>query len=271
MVHDDRQLEQGIEALLADPAYDGHPLRQALDDLYTEFRSLLHQIDRITHISDRYQHVTREATLSLTQRYQKQLRQLERIARISDRYQMMMRDLNEALKAASTTDALTGIGNRRMLMDALKAEAARAERLGRPLTVVLADVDRFKTVNDAYGHETGDKALIGIAYAIRGGIRDYDLCGRWGGEEFMIIMPEVRDLEGALVVERVREAIAGLDIRAGDMPVRLSASFGIAQHRPGENISDTVNRADAALYVAKHNGRNRHEIAPLLADTSSLG
>ncbi|GAB3541578.1 biofilm regulation diguanylate cyclase SiaD [Noviherbaspirillum agri] len=270
MVHDDRQLEKGIEALLADPAYNGHPLRQALDDLYTEFRSLLHQIDRITHISDRYQHASREATLSLTERYQKQLRQLERIARISDRYQSMMRDLNEALKSASTTDALTNIGNRRMLMDALKAETARAERLGRPLTIALADVDRFKTVNDAYGHETGDKALIAIANAIKGSMRDYDICGRWGGEEFMIVMPEVRDVEGAVVIERIRGAISTMDIRMGDVPLHLSASFGIAQHRPGESISDTVNRADAALYIAKHSGRNRYEIAPLSAEAPGI-
>ena len=260
-MRDDKHMELMIETLLADPEFEGNPLRYALDELYTEFRSLLHQIDRITRISDLYQNVSRDEKLSLTERYHKQLRQLEKIARISDRYQSMMRDLNEALKDASTKDALTGIGNRRMLMESLKAETARAERLNRPLTVALADVDRFKAVNDAHGHEAGDKVLIQIANAIKSGVRDYDLCGRWGGEEFMVIMPEIGAEDGAVVVERMRNAIAGIDMKAGEAPLNLSASFGIAQRRPGENISDTINRADAALFEAKRSGRNRYAIA----------
>jgi len=260
-VRDEKHLELIIETLLADPENEGNPLRYALSELYAEYRSLLHQIDRITRISDRYQTVSRDEKEALTGRYNKQLRQLEKIARISDRYQSMMRDLNEALKDASTKDALTGIGNRRMLMESLKAETGRAERLERPLTIVLIDVDRFKSVNDAYGHEAGDKVLVRIANAIRNGVRDYDLCGRWGGEEFMVIMPEVTATEGAAVVERMREAIAGIEMMADGAPLQISASFGIAQRRPGERTSDTINRADAALFDAKRNGRNRYEIA----------
>ena len=260
-MRDEQHLELMIEALLADPENEGNPLRYALEELYAEYRSLLHQIDRITRISDRYQEVSREQKQTLAGRYQKQLRQLEKIARISDRYQSMMRDLNEALKDASTKDALTGIGNRRMLMESLKAETARAERLERPLTVVLIDVDRFKSVNDAYGHEAGDKVLVRIANAIRDGVRDYDLCGRWGGEEFMIIMPEISAADGAKAVERMRLAIAGVQMVADGAPVQISASFGIAERKLGEHISDTINRADAALFEAKHNGRNRYEIA----------
>lgn len=260
-MRDEKHLELMIETLLADPENAGNPLRYALDELYAEYRSLLYQIDRITRISDRYQSVSREQKESLTGRYHKQLRQLEKIARISDRYQSMMRDLNEALKDASTKDALTGIGNRRMLMESLKAETARADRLERPLTLVLIDVDRFKSVNDAYGHEAGDKVLVRIANAIRSGVRDYDLCGRWGGEEFMVIMPEIVAAEGAGVVERMRLAITGVEMMAGGEPLQISASFGIAERKPGESISDTINRADAALFEAKRNGRNRYEIA----------
>jgi diguanylate cyclase (GGDEF)-like protein len=261
MARDEKHLELMIEALLADPENEGNPLRYALEELYAEYRTLLQQIDRITRISDRYQSISQDEKRSITGRYHKQLKQLEKIARISDRYQSMMRDLNEALKEASTKDALTGIGNRRMLMESLKAETARAERLERPLTVVLVDVDRFKSVNDAYGHEAGDKVLVRIANAIRSGVRDYDLCGRWGGEEFMVIMPEVGAKEGAVVVERMRQAIAGIEMTADDQALQLSASFGIAERKPGERISDTINRADAALFEAKRNGRNRYETA----------
>jgi diguanylate cyclase (GGDEF)-like protein len=173
----------------------------------------------------------------------------------------MMRELNEALKEASTKDALTGIGNRRMLMERLKAETARAERLNRPLTLAIADVDRFKSINDTYGHETGDKLLIEIAHAFESGVRDYDLCGRWGGEEFLIIMPELQEQEAIVVVERVRNAICELKVRHGDALIEVSASFGIAERRVGESLSETINRADTALFAAKRAGRNRYEVA----------
>lgn len=250
-----------VDALLGDAAHASNPLRPALEDLYIEFRDVLHQIDRITHISDRYQSVAREDSLSLTERYKKQLRQLEKIARISDRYQSMMRELNEGLKEASSTDALTGISNRRSLMERLKIESGRAERLSRPMTVALADVDRFKSVNDAFGHDMGDKVLVEIAQVVQACVREYDLCGRWGGEEFMVIMPEIGVGEGTRVVERMRDAIADLKVNAGDSVLHLSASFGIAERQPGEDVFETVKRADAALFEAKRGGRNRLQSA----------
>lgn len=261
MIRDEDKLERTVERLLEDPAYVEHPLRKALSQLYVEYRDSLHQIERITRISDRYQSASQEEKLSLSERYRKQLRQLERLARISDRYQSMMRDLNEALKEASTKDALTGIGNRRMLMERLKSETARAERLERPLTVAILDVDRFKSVNDLYGHETGDKVLVEIARVIESGVRDYDHCGRWGGEEFLIVMPEIGAAEGALVVERIRAGINELRVRSGEKQIEVSASFGIAERIKGETISETITRADGALYAAKRAGRNRYDIA----------
>lgn len=260
-MRDDHELERRIEALLADPAHADHPLRGALSDLYGEFNDLVHQLDRIAHISDRYQSAAREQSLSLHERYRKQLRQLEKLARISDRYQLMMRDLNDALKDASLRDALTGVGNRRLLMEQIKTEVGRAERTGRPLTVAMVDVDRFKDVNDAWGHEAGDRALVEVARALRSGVRDYDLCGRWGGEEFMLIMPELGATEGARVVERIRHAVATLKVREGETDIPLTASFGLAEHRPGNSAAETIKRADAALLEAKRGGRNRCEVA----------
>ncbi len=261
-MRDDRQLERTVESLLEDPLYTDHPLRHALSRLYVEFRDALYQMERITRISDRYQSASRDEKLSLTERYHKQLRQLERLARISDRYQSMMRDLNEALKEASNKDALTGIGNRRMLMERLKAETARAERLDRPLSLAIVDIDHFKAINDAYGHEVGDKVLIELARVIESGVRDYDSCGRWGGEEFLIIMPEIGAAEAVCMIQRIHAAIGALRIRAGNAQIGATASFGIAERRPGENISDTINRADMALYAAKNAGRDRFSVAP---------
>ncbi|MES2534303.1 MAG: biofilm regulation diguanylate cyclase SiaD [Pseudomonadota bacterium] len=260
-MRDGGQLEATIEALLADESYRDHPMREALDALYKVFQSQVHQVERIAHISDRYQSVARQTNLTLSERYSKQMRQLGKIARISDRYQLMMRDLNDALKAASTTDPLTGIGNRRMLVERLKSEMARSQRVSRPLAVAIADVDRFKSVNDTFGHDAGDKALTEIARTIDANIREYDCCGRWGGEEFLIIMPEISVTEGLLIIERVRLALDDLDVSIADQRIELSASFGIAQYNPGESMSDLINRADAALYAAKHAGRNQVKIA----------
>lgn len=259
---DERRLERTVESLLEDPQYAGHPLHHALASLYAEFRDAVHQMERITRISDRYQMASREETLSLSERYSKQLRQLERLSRISDRYQSMMRDLNEALKEASNKDALTGIGNRRLLMERLKAENARAERMGQPLTLVMVDVDYFKSINDTFGHEAGDKVLIEIARVLGTGVRDYDTCGRWGGEEFLVIMPETAAGDAVALVERVQRAIGEVRVPADNTQIQATASFGIAERRPGDPIAELIKRADEALYSAKHAGRNRCHVAP---------
>ncbi|PUA19084.1 biofilm regulation diguanylate cyclase SiaD [Glaciimonas sp. PCH181] len=254
-----RPLETSIEALLADSAYEGHPLRQPLADLYAECQAQLHRLERITSISDQYQTAAREVNLSLSQRYGKHLRQLEKLVRITDRYQSMMRELNVALKEASATDALTGLGNRRMLMEQLKSEVARWERMRRPFAIAIADIDHFKEVNDTYGHEGGDKVLTEIAQILKSGMREYDCCGRWGGEEFLIVLPEATAYDAGSIIERLRHAIETSDIQLENKLVPLSASFGIAEYFPGETISDLINRADAAMYAAKRAGRNRHE------------
>lgn len=260
-MRDGRQLEAEVEALLADESHADHPLHKALAGLYTEFQARLHQIERITQISDHYQSVTREASLSLSDRYAKQLRQLQKIARISDRYQLIMRDLNQALRTASITDTLTGIGNRRMLMESLKAELARTNRMKRTFSIAVVDIDRFKAVNDTYGHDAGDKVLTEIARTIETDMRDYDTCGRWGGEEFLVIMPEIAAPAAAQAIERLRNSIRALRVVIGDHVVEVSASFGIAEYRADENLSALINRADAALFAAKRAGRNRYEVA----------
>ncbi|MBC7859182.1 MAG: GGDEF domain-containing protein, partial [Burkholderiaceae bacterium] len=144
----------------------------------------------------------------------------------------------------------------------LKLECARADRLGHPLTLALADVDRFKAINDTHGHDVGDKVLIDIAQLMAAGVRGYDMCGRWGGEEFLLIFPETPACEGALLVERIRQTLCKITVGEGAAAIEVSASFGVAERRLGETISEVVKRADRALFAAKHAGRNRCEVAP---------
>lgn len=257
-----QSLEDSIRALLDDAEQQENPLREPLLSLWATHQDLARRIDRISRISDVYQSMAKQQEHSLSERLNKQLRQLEKVARISDRYQNMMRDLNEALREASTHDALTGLPNRRLLVDHLKKEAERYTRYQRPFTIAMLDVDHFKNINDQYGHELGDSALTEIARVLDAEIREQDLCGRWGGEEFLILMPETHADAAERVMERVRTAVERLAIRAQTDSVSVTISVGIAEHQAGDSYSETINHADHALLVAKRGGRNQISTAP---------
>lgn len=257
----ERELDLLIDELLSDPQYEGHPLREALYLKHQQSLDQLARLERIARISDGFQSMARAQNSTLSERYHKQLRQLEKVARISDRYQDMMRDLNVALTEASTHDALTGIANRRLLMERLREESERAQRHDQPYVLAMLDVDRFKQVNDSWGHDIGDRVLVEIGRAMQAALRQYDLCGRWGGEEFLLILPETRLADATAIIERVRNDIRCLAVRIGTEALSVTASFGVAEHTPGESYSQTLSRADAALLNAKRSGRDKCELA----------
>lgn len=256
-MNSERELDLLIEELLADPHYVGHPLREALYLKHQQSLEQLARLERIARISDGFQSMARAQSSTLSERYHKQLRQLEKVARISDRYQNMMRDLNLALKEASTHDALTGIGNRRLLMERLREESERAQRTGKPYVLAILDVDHFKHVNDNWGHEVGDRVLVEIGRAMQAALRQYDLCGRWGGEEFLLLLPETSLADAGQVIDRVRNDIRSLAVRVGTDALSVTASFGVAEYRLGESYSQTLSRADAAMLEAKRGGRDK--------------
>jgi diguanylate cyclase (GGDEF)-like protein len=254
-------LESQVLESLSDPENQGHPLHETLGQLWEAHHSLLNRIERIARVSDGYQSIVRDREMTLSARFDKQLRQLEKVARISDRYQTMLRDLNIALKEASTHDALTGIANRRLLTERLREETERAKRYSRPLCVVMVDIDRFKAINDDHGHEVGDNVLMEVVRVMEAEIREQDLCGRWGGEEFLLLMPETSTESAVRIMERLRQAVAKLRVRVNDDSLSVTVSLGMAQLRHDENYSSAINRADVALLRAKRNGRDRYELA----------
>lgn len=254
-------LELQVTSLLADTQHDGHPLKETLGQLWQAHHELIERLERIARVSDGYQSLARERELSLSARFEKQLRQVEKIARISDRYQRMMQDLNISLREASTHDALTGIANRRLLTERLREEVERARRYGRPLSIAMLDIDRFKVVNDGHGHEVGDSVLVEVVRVMEAEIREQDLCGRWGGEEFLILMPESTLEVAERVMQRLGTSIASRVIRVNDEQLTITASMGVAQLQGEENYSSVINRADAALLRAKREGRARCERA----------
>ena len=161
-----------------------------------------------------------------------------------------------ALRNFAETDFLTGIANRRSLTQAFEREIARCERLGFSLAVILLDIDRFKLVNDTLGHAEGDRVLRRVSQLMDRSRRRSDLFGRWGGEEFLLVAPDL-DLEGARVAaERMRGII---ESGSGDSRLDVTASFGVSEFVSGDDVASLVKRADEALMRAKATGRNRVE------------
>jgi diguanylate cyclase (GGDEF)-like protein len=181
---------------------------------------------------------------------------LSGIALLKERY-IKAAALAEALSHVAHIDGLTNVYNRRHLDLTLRQAIEQTQRYGRSLAVLLLDVDCFKHINDAFGHDVGDQILIGITSVIRQELRTTDTFGRWGGEEFLVVAPET-DLEQAQqLAERLREIIAQwVHERVGS----VTASFGVSTYRLGDTVEAMVKRADDALYQAKLNGRNRVEV-----------
>jgi diguanylate cyclase (GGDEF)-like protein len=169
--------------------------------------------------------------------------------------------LRRAVERQALVDGLTGIANRRQCEEALTAEIARAERLGSTLTLMLADLDDFKAVNDDHGHAVGDDVLRTFAGVLRATVRDSDLAGRWGGEEFLVLLPGAGAVGAGQLADRVREAFAERSSIGRDgEAVSVTCSFGVAQYRPGDGQRELFAAADRALYQAKRAGKNRVEI-----------
>jgi diguanylate cyclase (GGDEF)-like protein len=168
--------------------------------------------------------------------------------------------LHRIVERQALVDDVTGLANRRRAEEALAAELSRAERFESPVALVLADLDDFKAVNDRHGHQAGDVVLRAVADVLAASVREVDLAARWGGEEFLVLLPET-DAEGAVgVAERVRAALAERDILlATGEEARITASFGVASFPPALSSDELVARADEALYRAKRAGKDRVE------------
>ncbi len=166
-------------------------------------------------------------------------------------------EANEALARAARVDPLTGVLNRRGFEAEAEAEIKRFFRTGRSFALVLADIDGFNEINERRGHVCGDQVLNRIARTLASRVREVDRVARWGGEEFILLLPET-ELEGAaFVAEKLRERIAGERFCADGERFSVTMTFGIAIHRKGETLGTTIARADTALYHGKQRGRNR--------------
>ncbi len=167
--------------------------------------------------------------------------------------------LYEKTRQQASTDELTQVFNRRHILQALEVEVKKAQRHTRPLSVVMMDLDRFKGFNDNYGHQVGDSVLRQVGSLLGAATRSTDIVGRYGGEEFLLVLPETPVENGQIFAEKLRRLIEsfGERLNASYPRCRLSASLGVAGIRPSDNLDSVVSRADQAMYKAKQEGRNK--------------
>ena len=188
----------------------------------------------------------------------------ERLARIErDHLDLMVK--NRILSEVSARDALTGLYNRWYVIDKIEAEINRSLRHGSPMSLMMMDIDHFKRINDTYGHPAGDQVLQSVGKLLRESCRVYDVPGRYGGEEFCVLLPETRLGNTPVVAERIRQRLEMTELSVGGSSVAVTASIGIASIESSEaeavlSPAALIDRADRALYSAKNRGRNRVEL-----------
>lgn len=179
---------------------------------------------------------------------------------LSTVYFQLVMNAQKRLRDVARTDPLTQLRNRRYAMEAAQLEAARVQRGAGPLAVLLGDIDHFKVINDTHGHEVGDEALKAVAEVLRGGVREVDHVARWGGEEFLVLLPGTDAGEALAVAERLRAGVHAVSVPAAH-GWSMGITLGVSVMVPGETFEQALQRADRALYQGKAAGRNRVVLA----------
>jgi two-component system cell cycle response regulator len=184
-------------------------------------------------------------------------RTLQLVRTLSEQKRELMA-LNERLEYLASRDALTGLYNRRVLFERLSAEWSQSNRTYRSFGCIMLDIDHFKKINDTHGHHAGDETLRGLAKLLKTQLRPYDTCGRFGGEEFLVLCPDTDAAEISMIAERIRAAIENLTISVEGVEINPTASIGAASRSERhEAAEDLVSEADELLYEAKNAGRNQ--------------
>lgn len=188
------------------------------------------------------------------------------------RYQKTLQEQQSQLEHLAREDVLTGLANRRRFEERAKEECLRAQRYHHPLSILLADLDHFKSINDNYGHAFGDIVLKDVGQTLLRHCRTSDLCARHGGEEFAILLPETELAEAYKVAERLCAAVRSLVFKQPSGAVQVTVSFGVSSmdHGQPQSLEEILEQADQALYAAKRNGRDRVEAYTRLAKASNM-
>jgi diguanylate cyclase (GGDEF)-like protein len=176
---------------------------------------------------------------------------------LSNLYMKLVSKAEKQLRILATTDPLTQLLNRRSFLEVADYELTQRKRHLAPLAFVLADIDHFKAINDQHGHAAGDEVLRHVSRVLGQAVREQDSVARWGGEEFLIMMPDATLQAATMVAERLREKVSAIEVTVGGQTLKVSMTFGVSSHRLEEPVDAPVSRADGALYKGKARGRNQ--------------
>ncbi|MGD0586493.1 MAG: GGDEF domain-containing protein [Oryzomonas sp.] len=198
----------------------------------------------------------------LLESYKKLARHTENLAYENRLLNTRLVELDRSLDLVTRIDPMTGLTNRRHIKEMVEQEYSRAQRHNRTFSIILADIDSFKKINDTYGYNAGDDVLVEVSRVLKGCVRSEDVCARWGGEEFLILLPETT-IEGALAVaQKIHESVAMTEFKAYKPGIRATISIGLSEFKPDQALFECVSRADHALQEAKKAGKNRYIAVP---------
>lgn len=246
-------------------SFDEHAKRvhENMKNLASGYRRSFREQQRLIRLSDRQQEQLRQITVELQEANDRLEMQAQRLVQLNGALQeeiWQKKLLEEELRAIATIDSLTGAYTRREILEYGENELKRSLRNGRPLSVLMLDIDHFKKINDTYGHSAGDNALRHFTEVCRETVRMTDIVGRVGGEEFVLILPETDVEAGLEAAERIRRNVAESTFYPGgtSSPVTLTVSIGLYPFAKDERLFEcALSKADRALYEAKRGGRNR--------------
>ena len=193
--------------------------------------------------------------------YKKLERQADDMTKENQRIKIQLVEMSRSLDLTTRIDVMTGLANRRDILGKIEQEFSRAHRHQRTFSVILADIDGFKRINDTHGFNAGDELLVEIANVLRGSVRSEDVCARWGGEEFLFLLPET-GIEGAeSVAQKIHQSVSMTEFRVNKPGIRITISLGVSEYNQGQTTFECIANAEQALHQAKRSGKNRYCIA----------
>jgi len=193
--------------------------------------------------------------------YKKLQQRLNRLTVENEQFRTELVNMVRSLNLASRIDGMTGLANRRDIMEKIDREATRSQRHQHPFTILLVNIDDFKMINDTHGYNTGDDVLVEISRVLRSCVRNEDICARWGGEEFLILLPETGTESSLPVANKILESMSMTEFKANKPGIHITVSIGVCEHNPSQSVQECISRVHQALLQAKKNGKNRYIIA----------
>jgi len=260
----EKKIVEQAEKLIAKQECDPEEIRDFLAVFIDAFRRCYQEQKCLIRISDRLQEQLLETKKELLIKTDQLKRQAKDLKALNENFASEIaarKRIEEKLRIMANRDALTKVYNRRRFLEFLEMEVKKVKRTNKALCLMILDIDKFKNINDQFGHAVGDQVLCHFTTVVSSGIREIDVFGRLGGEEFGVILPETSREEALVVAERLRSMVEKQGLISAMGNINITVSIGIAELRAGESGERLIARADAAMYVAKQNGRNRVEIA----------